>query len=180
MVPDPKTAVTSWQNKPGHVKSKQTTTRMFTILLVDDSLTATALIRHALKQCGFVHQLFMASDGLEGLAFLRREGRFRDAPRPDMILLDLHMPSLGGLETLEILKEDDDLKTVPVVVMTASDDWRDVQSAYERHANAYLVKPKSLREAVEQMRAIGDFWLAKATLSTQVDPPEHKVSAIAS
>jgi CheY-like chemotaxis protein len=109
----------------------------------------------------------VASDGVEALAFLRREGRHAAAPRPDVILLDLNLPRMDGREVLAALKADPALRRIPVVILTTSQDEQDVLRAYELHANCYITKPVDLDQFIAVIQSIESFWLTIVTL------PEH-------
>ena len=103
-------------------------------------------------------------DGEQAMAFLGREGRYAGAPRPDLILLDLEMPRMNGLEVLAAVKEHPDWRRIPVVMMTSSDKEEDVLRAYGKHANCYVTKPVDLDEFVEAVRSIEEFWLSLVRL----------------
>src|SRR4051794_24701063 len=111
------------------------------ILLVDDSPGDVRLTREALREGKIRNNLSVVTDGVEALAFLRREGRYAGAPRPDVILLDLNLPRKDGREVLAEIKADDRLRRIPVVILTTSADERDILRAYELHANCYITKP---------------------------------------
>ena len=129
-------------------------------LLVEDNPGDVELTREALEEARVRNRLHVVSDGEEALAFLRREGRHAQAPRPDLVLLDLNLPRLGGREVLAAIKRSDDLRRIPVVVLTTSEAERDVLGAYELHANAYIVKPVDLDQFLAVVRSIEGFWLA--------------------
>jgi two-component system, chemotaxis family, response regulator Rcp1 len=112
--------------------------------------------------------LHFAEDGVVALQFLRRQGRFSAAPRPDMILLDLNLPQKDGREVLQELKADSMLQTIPVIVLTTSDDDADVHRAYGLHANCYLTKPVDLDDFLRKVRAIENFWLTMVRLPRAV------------
>ncbi len=111
------------------------------ILLVEDSPTDAMFAREALEYSKVCNNLYAVTDGVEAMAFLRREGRYAAVPRPDLILLDLNLPKMDGREVLSKIKEDERLKVIPVVVLTSSKDEADVLKAYGLHANCYIVKP---------------------------------------
>jgi CheY-like chemotaxis protein len=139
------------------------------ILLVEDNGADILLTEEAFSEAHFPHTLYLARDGVEALAFLRREGDHAAAPRPDVILLDLNMPRMGGLEVLDVLKVDDDLRNIPVIVLTTSRAEQDIWRSYNLHANAYIPKPVTLAEFVDVIRSFGAFWFATAAL-----PPDHQ------
>ncbi|MCS6977048.1 MAG: response regulator [Gemmatales bacterium] len=142
-------------------------TRPVEILLVEDNPGDVRLAVEALRE-GKVHvNMSVASDGVEAMEFLRREGRFADAPRPDLILLDLNMPRKDGREVLAELKADDDLKRIPVVVLTTSKAEEDIVKSYNLNANCYITKPVDLHQFIHVVRSIHEFWLTVVKL-----PPE--------
>lgn len=122
------------------------------VLLVEDDPADVALIEHAFAGHRLPSRLHHVADGVEALAFLRREGTYADAPMPDMILLDLNMPRMNGREVLAVVKADERLKTIPVVVFTTSAVDSDIHASYTAHANAYVTKPLDL-DAFEQVVA---------------------------
>jgi CheY-like chemotaxis protein len=134
------------------------------ILLIDDNVADVRLTVEALRESGIDHRLSVARNGLEAMAFLNREAAFPDAPRPDLILLDLNLPGKDGLEVLAEIKQHPELKAIPVVVLTTSADARDVHSSYQLHANAYMIKPVDFDRFVVAMRSIEDFWLRQVRL----------------
>jgi CheY-like chemotaxis protein len=129
------------------------------ILLVEDSPGDARLTREALKDGRIHHNLHVASDGLEALAFLRAQGVHAGAPRPDLILLDLNIPKMDGREVLAEIKADPDLVRIPVVVLTTSKAEEDIARSYDLHANCYIDKPVDLDQFMLVIRAIEDFWL---------------------
>jgi two-component system, chemotaxis family, response regulator Rcp1 len=135
-----------------------------TILMVEDNPGDVRLTREALRDVNEAIELHVASDGVEALAFLSREGVHADAPRPDLILLDLKLPRLDGHEVLTQIKNDNTLKAIPTVVLTSSGAEADVAKTYQLHANCYLSKPGLLDAFEIVVKGIGDFWLTKATL----------------
>jgi two-component system, chemotaxis family, response regulator Rcp1 len=128
------------------------------ILLVEDNPGDARLAVEALKDSKVNNNLCHAKDGIEAMAFLRREGSYADAPTPDLILLDLNMPRMDGREVLARIKDDPKLRTVPVVVLTTSAAERDLVKSYDLHANAYVVKPLDLDRFIEVVQAIESFW----------------------
>jgi len=130
------------------------------ILLVEDSFDEAELTMETLRQGRLRNRVNWVEDGEQAMAFLRREGRFAAVPRPDLILLDLHMPRMGGLEVLAEIKEHPDWKRIPVVIMTSSSEEKDILSAYDRHANCYITKPIDIDKFIEVVRSIEDFWLS--------------------
>ncbi|MFC3832424.1 MULTISPECIES: response regulator [Deinococcus] len=134
------------------------------ILLVEDNPADVMLTREAFEEAQFPHRLHHARDGVEALMFLRREDRFVQAVRPDVILMDLNMPRMSGLEVLDILKADDVLRSIPVIVLTTSRAETDIWRSYDLHANAYIPKPVSIAEFVDVVRTLGNFWFHKVAL----------------
>ena len=140
------------------------TGRPIEILLVEDNLGDARLTREALREGDVRSELHVARDGIEALAFLRRQGAFKDAPRPDIVLLDLNLPRKDGREVLAEMKADPQLMRIPVVVLTTSESENDIMRCYELHANCYLTKPMELDRFIEVLRAFEGFWLATAKL----------------
>ncbi|MGZ5093127.1 MAG: response regulator [Burkholderiales bacterium] len=134
------------------------------ILLVEDNLGDVRLTKEALKEGKVYNNLHWAKDGVEALEFLRREGVHKDAPRPDIILLDLNLPKKDGREVLSVIKNDQQLKHIPVVVLTTSKAEEDVLRSYELHANCYVTKPVDLDKFIVVVQSIDRFWLTVVTL----------------
>lgn len=141
------------------------------LLLVEDNPGDVRLTQEALKEGKIEVNLSVASDGVEALDFLRREGRYREAPRPDLILLDLNLPRKSGREVLSEIKSDPELKRIPVLVMTTSTAEQDITRAYSLNANCYIAKPMELAEFIEVVHSIEDFWLTRASLPAKTAPP---------
>jgi len=137
------------------------------VLLVEDSPGDVRLTREALRDANRSIHLQVASDGIEAMAFLRREGEHARAVRPDFILLDLNLPRMDGRQVLTLIKEDDSLKTIPTIILTTSDAEADIMRSYQLQANCYLTKPVQLEEFEGVVRSINDFWLTKAKLPPQ-------------
>lgn len=129
------------------------------ILLVEDSAADVRLTREALRETKLINRLTVASDGVQALAMLRKQGQYANLPRPDLILLDLNLPKKDGRTVLEEIKQDTDLKRIPVVVVTSSAAEEDVVRSYDLHANCYVTKPLELGNFVEVVKAIEDFWV---------------------
>lgn len=129
------------------------------ILLVEDSVDEAELTMESLRDGRVRNRIHWVEDGEEALAFLRRRDRFAGAPRPDLILLDLRLPRKSGHEVLAEIKEDSELKRIPVVIMTTSDDERDINAAYDHHANCYVTKPVDMDKFIEVIKSIEEFWL---------------------
>ena len=134
------------------------------ILLVEDNPGDERLTREALKEGKVYHKLHWAKDGVEAMDFLYRRGKFRDAPRPDIILLDLNLPKKDGREVLHDIKSDETLKRIPVVVLTTSKAEEDVLRTYNLHANCYVTKPVDLDKFIHVVKSIDAFWLSVVTL----------------
>jgi CheY-like chemotaxis protein len=134
------------------------------ILLVEDNPGDVRLTREALKEAKVINHLTVLKDGVEALAFLRRQGSYADAARPHLILLDLNLPKKDGREVLAEIKADDKLKRIPVVVLTTSQDEQDVLKSYHLHANCYVTKPVDLEQFMTVVKSIEDFWLGIVVL----------------
>jgi CheY-like chemotaxis protein len=134
------------------------------ILLVEDSPGDVMLTREALRDAKVHNALHTVRDGVEAMAFLRREPPYADAPRPDLVLLDLNMPRMDGREVLEAIKRDAELRRIPVVVLTTSASDEDVLEAYNLAANCYVTKPVDLDQFLRVIQAIDDFWLTLVRL----------------
>jgi CheY-like chemotaxis protein len=143
-------------------------TRLIEILLVEDNPGDVRLAQEALKEGKVRNRMSVAYDGVEALRFLRREGEYADAPRPDLILLDLNLPRKNGREVIKEIKEDPDLKRIPVVVLTISQNEKDIIDTYNNHANCYIVKPVDFDKFIGVIRAVEDFWLEVVRL-----PEDH-------
>ncbi|HEU5330489.1 MAG TPA: response regulator [Thermomicrobiales bacterium] len=141
-----------------------TTGRPIEILLVEDSPGDVRLTKEALREGKIRNHLSVASDGELALAFLRREGRYADAPRPDVILLDLNLPRKDGREVLTEIKADPQLRRIPVVVLTTSSNEEDIVRAYDLHANCFITKPVNLDQFISVVQSIESFWLTTVTL----------------
>jgi CheY-like chemotaxis protein len=136
------------------------------ILLVEDNPGDVRLTQEALIDAKVRNNLHVAADGVEAMAFLRREGEHDKAPRPDLILLDLNLPEKNGLEVLAEIKADEKLRSIPVVVLTTSQAEKDVLKAYNLNANCYVTKPLDLDQFVEVVKSIKSFWLSIVQLPT--------------
>ena len=134
------------------------------ILLVEDNPGDVRLTKEALKEGKVYNNLHWAKDGVEALEFLKRQGKHADAPRPDIILLDLNLPKKDGREVLALIKKDNDLKQIPVVVLTTSEAEEDVLKSDELHANCYVTKPVDLEKFIHVVQSIDRFWLTVVTL----------------
>lgn len=137
------------------------------VLLVEDSPGDVRLTQEAFRDANQSILLHVAADGVEAMAFLRREGPHVLAPRPDLILLDLNLPKMDGREVLAHIKEDGNLKTIPTVILTTSDAESDIVKSYQLQANCYLTKPVQLDAFEGLVKSINDFWLTKVKLPQQ-------------
>lgn len=130
------------------------------ILLVEDNPGDVRLTMEVLKEGKVRNKLYTVKDGEEALFFLRREGKYADASKPDLILLDLNLPKKDGREILEIIKSDDEFKRIPVIVLTTSSTEEDILRSYNLHANCYITKPVDLDQFIAVVRTIEEFWLS--------------------
>jgi two-component system, chemotaxis family, response regulator Rcp1 len=137
------------------------------VLLVEDSPGDVRLTQEAFRDANRSIHLHVASDGVEAMAFLRHQGAHVHDPRPDIILLDLNLPKMDGREVLAHIKEDENLKTIPTVILTTSDAEADIVKCYQLQANCYLSKPVQLEAFENLVKSINDFWLTKVKLPQQ-------------
>jgi two-component system, chemotaxis family, response regulator Rcp1 len=128
------------------------------ILLVEDNAGDVVLVREALREGKIRNDIHVAVDGVEAMKFLRRQGEFKEAPRPDLILLDLNLPRKDGREVLAEIKSDPELQAIPVVILTTSQHEADVVKSYQLHANSFITKPVGFEQFLKVMRGIEDFW----------------------
>jgi chemotaxis family two-component system response regulator Rcp1 len=151
--------------------TEQAAGRAIEILLVEDNPGDVRLTVEALKEGKVLNRMSVAQDGVEALAFLRRApaGRYAHAPRPDLILLDLNLPRMDGREVLNEIKQDANLRCIPVVILTTSQAEQDILESYELHANCYVTKPADLAQFMRVIQSIEDFWLTLVKL-----PPNEK------
>ncbi|MBW2265844.1 MAG: response regulator [Deltaproteobacteria bacterium] len=136
------------------------------MLLVEDNPGDARLAMEALKDAKVNNNLNWVKDGVEAMTFLRRQGEYTDAPRPDVILLDLNLPKKDGREVLADIKGDDDLRRIPVVILTVSGAEEDIMKTYNLHANCYIQKPLDLGQFIEVVKSIENFWLSIVKLPT--------------
>jgi two-component system, chemotaxis family, response regulator Rcp1 len=134
------------------------------ILLVEDNPGDVRLTKEAMKEGKVLNRISVACDGVEAIEFLKRQGKFADAPRPDLILLDLNLPRKDGRQVLAEIKEDPVLKRIPVVILTTSEAEQDIIRTYDLHANCYLTKPVDLGQFMMVARLIKDFWFSLVKL----------------
>src|SRR5579863_7555195 len=137
------------------------------VLLVEDSPGDVRLTQEAFRDADTSINLHVASDGVEAMEFLRRQGSYADAPRPDFILLDLNLPKMDGREVLALIKEDQALKTIPTVILTTSEAEVDIVKSYQLQANCYLSKPVQLDSFEALVKSINEFWLTMVKLPPQ-------------
>jgi chemotaxis family two-component system response regulator Rcp1 len=134
------------------------------VLLVEDSPGDIRLTREAFREANEAVYLHVATDGVDAMAFLKRDGTHVHSPRPDLILLDLNLPKMDGRQVLAHIKADEGLKMIPTVILTTSDAEADITYSYNLQANCYLNKPVQLEAFESLVKSINDFWLVKATL----------------
>ena len=149
--------------------ARSTVGRPVEILLVEDNPGDVRLTREALREGKVRNNLSVAADGVEAIAYLRKEGEYADAVRPDLILLDLNLPRKDGREVLKEIKADPALRHIPVVVLTSSQAEEDIVRAYDLHANCYVTKPVDLDQFIRVVESIEDFWFSIVKL-----PPESR------
>jgi CheY-like chemotaxis protein len=137
------------------------------VLLVEDSPGDVRLTQEAFREANKSIHLHVATDGVEAMEFLKREGSHAHEPRPDLILLDLNLPKMDGREVLAHIKEDEGLRMIPTVILTTSDAEADIRRSYQLQANCYLTKPVQLDAFEALVKSINDFWLTKVKLPHQ-------------
>lgn len=138
-----------------------------TIFLIEDNRGDIRLIQEALKSTAVQCEVVVARDGMEAMAYLRRDGEYADAVRPDLILLDLNLPKKDGREVLAEIKADPSLKHIPVIVLTTSRNEEDIFKSYDLYVNCYISKSRNLSQLFKIVRGIEEFWLDTATLPTE-------------
>lgn len=138
--------------------------RSIEILLVEDNPGDVRLTEEALKEGKVINRLSVVPDGVEALAYLRKTGEYASAATPDLVLLDLNLPKKDGREVLAEVKQDPELRKIPVVVLTTSRDEQDILKSYDLHANCYITKPVDFEQFIRVVRAIEDFWLSVVKL----------------
>ena len=141
--------------------------RAIEILLVEDSPSDANLTIREFSKAKIANNLHWVEDGETAMNYLRHQGEFTDAPRPDLILLDLNLPGMDGREVLEEVKSDTDLKRIPVVILTTSNDDKDVLRSYNLNANCYVTKPIDIEQFINVVQLIKDFWLAAVLLPVE-------------
>jgi CheY-like chemotaxis protein len=140
------------------------------ILLVEDNPGDERLTREALKEGKVYHKLHWAKDGVDAMEFLHQRGKYKDAPRPDIILLDLNLPKKDGRQVLSEIKQDPSLRAIPVVILTTSEAETDLVQSYDSHANCYILKPVELDHFIAVVKAIEGFWLQIVKLPPRGEP----------
>ncbi len=136
-------------------------------LLVEDNPGDVRLTQEALKSHKVKNNLHVVTDGKEAMDFLRRQGKYKDAPRPDIILLDLNLPKKDGREVLAEIKSDSNLKTIPVVIISSSEAEQDIIKSYDLNANCYVTKPVDLDQFIKVVQSINDFWITIVRLPSE-------------
>jgi len=144
--------------------SLRNTPETFEILLVEDNPGDARLAQEALKEGRMTSRLKVVVDGVEAMAYLRREGQYAGSPRPNLVLLDLNLPRKDGRQVLAELKADEDLRRIPVVVLTTSQAEQDILRSYDLHANCYITKPVDLDRFISVVRSIEEYWCSVVTL----------------
>ena len=130
------------------------------ILIVEDNPGDARLAVEALAEGKVSNKISIVQDGVEAISYLRRENEYSDAPRPDLILLDLNLPKMNGKEVLAIIKDDTEFKRIPVIILTTSDADQDIDATYDLHANCYITKPVDFNQFISVIQSVEDFWLS--------------------
>ncbi len=141
--------------------------KLIEILMVEDNPADARLTKEAFKDAKVLNNMHVVPDGEEAMMFLKKAGKYNESPRPDLILLDLNLPKKDGREVLSEIKMDQDLKRIPVVILTTSEDDKDIFTAYDLHANAYVKKPVDLDQFMKIVEAVEDFWLSVVRLPSR-------------
>lgn len=143
------------------------------LLIVDDNRADIRLIQEAFKDGKMLVDLKYVFDGIEAMAYLRKEDKYKDTKRPDLILLDLNMPRKDGREVLEEIKSDENLQTIPIIIMTISKSEEDILKSYRLHANAYIIKPLGFQQFIDVIRSLENFWIAAVRLPLNTNGYAH-------
>ena len=130
------------------------------ILLIEDNPGDVRLTLEALKESKIINNLQVVEDGIEALSYLKKDGNYKDKPRPDLIILDLNLPKKDGREVLGEIKSEDSLKQIPIVILTTSEAEEDIIKSYELHANCYITKPVNMEQFVKVVKSVGEFWFS--------------------
>jgi chemotaxis family two-component system response regulator Rcp1 len=141
-------------------ESRRANSNHIHILLVDDNEGDILLTLEALTEARIINKISVARDGAEALHFLNKEAPFQDSERPDLVLLDINLPRMDGTEVLAIIKNDPNLRRIPVIMLTTSSAEKDILSAYDNHANCYITKPVDLDRFMDVIRTVEDFWIS--------------------
>ncbi len=137
------------------------------ILVVEDNSGDARLIKEVLNEHKIFNTLFIVNDGVEAMNFLLNKGKYKDSPKPDLIILDLNLPKKDGREVLAEIKENEDLKRIPVVIMTISQAEADILKSYNLHANCYVTKPIDLNQFIKVIKSIEEFWFSIVKLPSK-------------
>lgn len=140
------------------------------ILLVEDSEGDIFLIQEAFHEAKITVNFSLVNDGRQAVDFLRKDGEYMNVTTPDIVLLDLNLPKMNGFEVLEIVKMDEQLKQIPVIMLTTSSSPDDIQKSYSNYVNSYIVKPSYFQNFINIVRSVEDFWLETSTLPTRAEP----------
>ncbi|MCZ3364891.1 MULTISPECIES: response regulator [Methanobacterium] len=140
------------------------TIKTVSTLLVEDNPADARLVKEVIAECNVRHELNIVGDGEEAINYLHKKGKYEHCETPRLIILDLNMPKKNGREVLSEIKEDDELKLIPIIVLTTSDNNKDVCDSYKYSANAFLTKPADFDEFIEVIHSVMDFWMDKAIL----------------
>lgn len=143
--------------------------RAVEFLLVEDNPGDVRLTQEALLECDVPNNLSVVQDGMEAVAYLRREGQYANVTRPDVVLLDLNLPKKDGREVLAVIKADPDLKRIPVAVLTSSEAEKDILGSYDLHANCYIAKPVDLDQFIQVIQSIKHFWVHVVKLPSDLE-----------
>jgi chemotaxis family two-component system response regulator Rcp1 len=130
----------------------------FEILLAEDNKVDIAVVKESLKEVFTLNNLSIVENGEDAIKYLKKEDKYRNMPRPDIIILDLNLPKYNGRDILTKIKNDDDLKSIPIIVLTTSDDENDILDTYNLHANCYIIKPVEFRKFEELLKQVLNFW----------------------
>ena len=142
------------------------------ILVVEDNAGDARLIREVLNDSKILSSLYIAKDGVDAMDFLHRKGKYKTVPKPDLIILDLNLPRKDGREVLAEIKNDGELKQIPIVIMTISQAEEDILKSYNLHANCYITKPIDLNQFIKVVKSIEDFWFSIVKLPPKTINPE--------
>jgi len=137
------------------------------ILVVEDNIGDARLIKEVLNESKIYNNLYFVKDGVEAMDFLHSTGKYKESPKPDLIILDLNLPKKDGREVLAEIKDDDELKRIPVVIMTISQSEEDILKSYNLHANCYITKPIDLTQFIKVIKSIEDFWFSIVKLPSK-------------